>query len=94
VEATLWLALNYRKHLTKCMPRAGIECEPLQTFQTHSMAQVVRSSQFHNALTALWMQRKEARSLLNTTQIHKSEIWLTMIFKKKRMIKMEEEKST
>jgi hypothetical protein len=65
------------------MPKAGIECEPLQTFQTHSMAQVVRCPQFHSALTALWMQRKEAQSPLNTTQIHKSEIWLTILLKKK-----------
>jgi hypothetical protein len=64
------------------MPRAGIEFELLQTFQTHSMAQVVRSPQFHSALTTLWMRRKEARSPLNTTQIHKSEIWLTILLNK------------
>jgi hypothetical protein len=69
------------------MPRAGIECEGLQTSQTHSMAQVVRSPQFPNSLTALWMQRKEALSPLTTIhtkkQIHKSEMLFNNITQEK-----------
>jgi hypothetical protein len=68
------------------MPRAGIECEGLQTSQTHSMAQVVGSPQFPSALTALWMQRKEAPSPLTTTpkkQIHESEMLFNNITQEK-----------
>lgn len=59
-------AMNYEEHRAWINGRKRIGYEAVQTFQTHSMAQVVRSPRFHIALTVLWMQKMEAQSPLTT----------------------------